>query len=75
MGVALRKAQAARQRAAEITSTQIEALGPDAAPVAAWKSELEARRWEAVRHEPVPRVPHAPEVAEAARIPEREAGD
>ncbi len=74
--VALRQAQAARERAAEITSLQIEPDDPDATPVAAWKSELEARQREAVRHEPVPRVPHAPAVAaEAARLPEREAGD
>lgn len=35
-----------------------------------WKSELEARQREAVRHEPMPRVPHAEAIAaEAARIP------
>jgi hypothetical protein len=32
---------------------------PDAVPVTAWKSELEARQRKAVRHEPMPRVPHA----------------
>jgi hypothetical protein len=74
--VAIHKAQAARERAAEITSMQIEPHDPDATPVAAWTSELEARQREAVRHEPMPRVPHAPAVAaEAARVPEREAGD
>jgi len=73
---AMRKAQEARERAAEITSMQTELDDPDAALVAAWKSELEARQREAVRHEPMPRVPHAPAVAaEAARIPEREAAD
>jgi hypothetical protein len=73
---AVRKAKEAQERAAEITSMQVELDGADAAPVAAWKSELEARQREAVRHEPMPRVPHAPAVsAEAARIPEREAGD
>jgi len=72
----MRKAQEARERAAEITSMQTELDDPDAALVAAWKSELEARQREAVRHEPMPRVPHAPAVAaEAARIPEREAAD
>jgi hypothetical protein len=73
---AIRKAQEASQRAAEITSMRIEVDDPDAAPAAAWKSELEARQREAVRHEPMPRVPHAASVAaEAARIPEREAAD
>jgi hypothetical protein len=49
---------------------------PDAAPVAAWKTELEARQREAVRHGPMPRVPHASALAaEAVRIPEREAAD
>lgn len=73
---ALRKAQEARVQAAEITSMQVEMDGPDAAPVAAWKSDLEARQRQAVRHEPMPRVPYATAVAaEAARLPEMEAGD
>lgn len=73
---AIRKAREASERAAEITSMQVEPDDPDAAPVAAWKSELEARQRDAVRHEPMPRVPHAQAIAaQAARIPEREAAD
>ncbi len=74
---AVHKAQEARRRAAEITSMQIEPDDPDAAPLAAWKSELEARQREAVRHEPMPRVPHAqPVAAEAsAGVADREAAD
>ncbi len=73
---ALRKAREARERAAEITSIRMELDDPDAEPVAAWKSELEARQREAVRHEPMPRVPHASGItAAAARIPGHEAAD
>ncbi len=73
---AQRKAREARERAAEITSMQVELDDPDAAPVPAWKSELEARQREAVRNEPMPRVPHAPGIeAEAAGIAGREAAD
>jgi hypothetical protein len=73
---AMRKAREASERAASITSMLIELDDPDAAPVAAWKSELEARQRDAVRHEPMPRVPHTPALeAEATRIPEREAAD
>ena len=74
---AMRKAAEARERAAEITSLQIELDEPDAAPVAAWKTELEARQREAVRHEPVPRVPHAEAIAAEAQAGnfEREAAD
>jgi hypothetical protein len=73
---AMARAQAALERAADITSMRVELDDPDAAPVAAWKSELEARRREAVRHESTPRVPHAPAMAaKAARIREPEAGD
>jgi hypothetical protein len=71
-----RKARLALERAAEITSMQAELDDPDAAPVPAWKSELEARQREAVRNEPMPRIPHAPGIeAEAAGITEREAAD
>jgi len=63
---AMRRAQEARERAAEITSLQLEPDDPDAAPVAAWKTELEARQRAAVRHEPMPRVPHAQAVAAQA---------
>jgi hypothetical protein len=73
---AMHKARQARERAAEITSMRMEPDDPDAAPVAAWKSELEARQRDAVRHQPMPRVPQAPSLAaEAAGIPEREAAD
>jgi len=73
---AMSKSRQARERAAEITSMQIELDDPDAAPIAAWKSELEARQREAVRHEPMPRVPQAAALtAEAATEPEFEAAD
>jgi TrwC relaxase/AAA domain len=72
----LRKAQEAREKAAEITSLHAGPEDPEAAPVAAWKSELEARQREAVRHEPMPRVPAAEAIAAPqAGIPEREAAD
>jgi len=74
---AMGKAAEARERATEITSLQFEPDDPDAVPVAAWKSELEARQREAVRHEPMPRVPHAEAVAAQAEAGnfEREAAD
>ncbi len=73
---AMRRARVARERAAEISSLQIEPNDPEAAPVAAWKSELEARQRDAVRHEPMPRVPYADAVmAEADRVAELEAGN
>ena len=55
-----------RERAAEITSVQVEPGDPDAVPVPAWQTELEARQRETVRHEPMPRVPHAQAVAAQA---------
>jgi len=74
---AMRKAREARQKAAEIMSMQVPALDPDVSPVAAWKAELEARQREAVRHEPMPRVPHAQAMAAEprARVAEREVAD
>ncbi len=73
---ALDRARQARERAAEILSMQAGSDDPDAMPVAAWKSELGARQREAVRHEPLPRVPHALAVAaEADRIAAPEAAD
>ena len=73
---AMRKAQEARDKAAEITSMQLHAEDPDAEPVAAWKDELQARQREAVRHEPLPRVPAADAVRAAeAGITGPEAGD
>ncbi len=56
----MRQAQQARERAAEITSMRMEPDDADAAPVAAWKSELGARQRDAVRHQPKPRVPQVP---------------
>ena len=74
--VAMHKANQARERAAEITSLRMEPDDPDAAPVAAWKSELEARQREAVRNQPMPRIPHAPSLAaEATSTTGREAAD
>jgi DNA transposition AAA+ family ATPase len=74
---AMRKAAEAQERAAEITSLQMELDDPDAAPVAAWKTELQARQREAVRHEPMPRVPRAEAVAAEAQAGNfgREAAD
>jgi len=73
---AMRKAREAAERAAGITTLQVEPDDPDAAPVGAWKTEMEARQREAVLHAPMPRVPHAQAVTvEAARVPEREAAD
>jgi hypothetical protein len=62
---ALRRAQEAKERAAEITSLHAEPEDPDASPVPAWKTDLEARRRDAVRRDPMPRVPHAKAVATA----------
>jgi hypothetical protein len=77
---AMLKARQAQQQAAEIMSMQVPALDPDASPVAAWKAELEARQREAVRHEPMLRVPHAQAVATMAaepstRVADREAAE
>jgi hypothetical protein len=73
---ALRKAREATEQAADITSMMIELDDPDAAPVAAWKTELQARQRDAVRHEPMPPIPHAQAIAaEVTRIPGREAAD
>ena len=62
-----RQAQQARVKAAEITSLQIEPEDSEAVPAAAWKSGLEARQRQAVRQEPMPRVPHARAVAAEAQ--------
>jgi hypothetical protein len=55
----MRHAQQARKRAAEIMSMRHEPEDPDVTPVAAWKTELEARQRQAIRQEPMPRVPAA----------------
>jgi hypothetical protein len=74
---AVRKAWQAQERAAEITSLEEAELDdPDAVPVPAWKTELEARQRDAVRCQPMPRVPHAAAMAaEADRAPGLEAAD
>ena len=73
---AVRKAREASERAAGITSTQIAVEDPEAVPADAWKPELQARHREAVRREPMPRVPHARALAaEIARVPEMEAAN
>jgi hypothetical protein len=38
---------------------------PDAAPVPAWKTDLEARQRDAIRHDPLPRVPAAEAITAA----------
>jgi AAA domain len=72
---AMRKARQAQEKAAEITSLHVEAVDPDAAPVAAWKSDLEARQRAAVRHEPLPRVPRAERIGAEAGVSGLEAAD
>jgi hypothetical protein len=64
---ALRKAHEARERAAAITSLHAEPEDPEASPVPAWKTELEARQRDAVRRDPMPRVPRAEAVAAEAQ--------
>ena len=73
---AARKAEQAGQKAVEITSMQHQP-GPDTELVVAWQSDLGTRQREAVRHEPMPRVPHAEPVAahREASISEPEAAD
>ena len=71
----MRKAQQARDKAGEITSMQLYPGDPDAAPSAAWQTGLQARTREVVRHERLPRVPHAPAIDAQAGINDREAAD
>jgi hypothetical protein len=71
----MRRAQQAREKAAEITSMHLYPGDPDAAPSAAWQTGLQARTREVVRHEPLPRVPHAPAIEAQAGINDREAAD
>jgi hypothetical protein len=71
----MRKAQQAREKAAEITSMHLYPGDPDAAPSAAWQTDLQARMCETVRHEPLPRVPYAPAIEAEAGINDREAAD
>ena len=71
----MRKAQQAREKAAEITSLHLDPGDPDSAPSAAWQAEFRTRMRETVRHEPLPRVPHAPAIEAEAGINDREAAD
>ena len=71
----MRKAHQAQEKAAEITSMQLYPGDPDAAPSAAWQTDLQARMRQVVRHEPLPRVPHAPAIEAEAGINDREAAD
>ena len=71
----MRKAQQAREKAAEITSLHQDPSDPDSAPSAAWQADFLTRTRETVRHEPLPRVPHAPAIEAEAGINDREAAD
>jgi hypothetical protein len=57
--VAMARARQAQEKAAEVTSATVPSADPDAAPSAAWIDAVQARQREAVRHEPMPRVPAA----------------
>jgi hypothetical protein len=57
--VAMARARQAEAKAAEVTSLTVPSQDPDAAPSAAWIDTVQARQQEAVRHEPMPRVPAA----------------
>ena len=54
---AMHQARQAGEKASEIMSMTGGAEDPDLAPEAAWIDELQARQREAVRHEPMPRIP------------------
>ena len=71
----MRKARQAREKAAEITSLHLDLGDPDSAPSAAWQADFRTRMRETVRHEPLPRVPHAPAIEAEAGINDREAAD
>ena len=75
--VAMARARQAREKAAEVTSMTIPSEDPDAAPSAAWIDTVQARQREAVRHEPMPRVPAADAIQPAAEasIGDPEAAD
>ena len=60
------RARQAEERAAEVTSMSGPSEDPDAAPSAAWIDAVQARQREAVRHEPMPRVPAAEAIQPAA---------
>ncbi len=69
----MRKAWQAREKAAEITSLHLDPADPDCAPSVAWQTDFQTRMRETVRHEPLPRVPHAPAVEAEAGVNDREA--
>ena len=71
----MRAAQQAREKAAEISSLYLDADDPDGAPTPAWQSDLRARQRESVRHDPLPRVPHARAVEAEAGLRDHEAAD
>ena len=74
--VAVQRARQAREKAAEVTSMTVPSEDPDTAPAAAWIDVLQARQREAVRHEPMPRVPGAEAIKPAEpSVPAPEAGD
>jgi hypothetical protein len=75
--LAMTRARQAREKAAELTSMTIPGEDPDAEPSAAWIDAVQARQRQAVRHEPMPRVPAAEPVQAAAEagVSDREAAD
>ena len=75
--VATARARRAEEKAAEVTSMTVPSEDPDAAPATAWIDTVQARQREAVRHEPMPRVPPAEAIQPAAEasISDPEAAD
>ena len=75
--VAMARAQQAEVKAAEVMSTSVLSEDPDAAPSAAWIDAVQTRQREAVRHEPMPRVPAATAIEASAEtsISDPEAAD
>ena len=75
--VAMARARQAEEKAAEVTSLSVPSDDPDAAPSAGWIDAVQARQREAVRHEPMPRVPAAETIqaAAGASISDPEAAD
>jgi hypothetical protein len=71
----MRAARQAREKAAEISSLYLDADDPDGTPIPAWQSDLRARQRESVRHDPLPRVPHARAVEAEAGLRDHEAAD
>jgi len=74
--VAMARARQAEENAAEVTSMTVPSQDPDAAPSEAWIDTVQAREQEAVRHEPMPRVPAAEAIqATAEAIADASIGD